>query len=273
MKLKRKKIVVSCVSFDTVKIIDPIKWLENVKKVYLLHHVRKDISGAEIYQDFYNEATRQLKDDLGIIDINEVNVKVYRVNDVLRTLLTILPPEIEEENDVFINLSGGPSEYAAAATIASMMIEGIKPFTVGTNEFWVPENKIKEIFFDEDRPVGLTKSIREPKPLQPFKIAPPPEYLVKSLKIYQELIQNKKLTSKTGLIAKFKDGGCWERVQRKENVRDIRQTERVHLSRHYFHEWLNRDWVIKSKDGKYSVTSSGETIIEIFGQDDEYKYP
>jgi hypothetical protein len=270
VKLKRKKVVVSCVSFDTVKIVDPIRWLENVKKVYLLHHVRKDVSGAEIYQDFYNEVTRQLKDDLGINDIIEVNVKIYRVNDVLRTLLTILPPEIDEENDVFINLSGGPSEYAAGATIASMMIEGIKSFTVGTGEYWVPENKIKEVFFDEDRPVGLTKSVREPKPLQPFKIAPPPEYLIKSLKIYQELIQNKKLTSKTELITKFKIGGCWERGQRKVNVRDIKQTERVHLSRHYFREWLNRGWVTRSKNGRFSITSSGDTIIEIFGQEDKY---
>jgi hypothetical protein len=127
------KVVVSCVVFETYKIVQPIEHLKGAGKVYLIHWISKrNPEGGSIYRDFYSRNVEMLSKVIDPTSIIEVIAEVYDFKKMLATILSILREERARGNEVFINISSGTSEYAAAATIASMMVPGVRPFSVRT---------------------------------------------------------------------------------------------------------------------------------------------
>ncbi len=263
----KKKVVISCVTFETVRIVKPIQYIQDVRRVYLLHWVGlSDTKKQKLYGSFYNEIVRQLN-DLGIKDIIEVQVKVYRFQDVLRELLKVLCTEHDEGNEVYVNVSGGSSEYGAAATIASMMVPDVTTITVGTKEYMVQgEKNIKNTYFEGERPIGLSKDVWEPRLLPTFNIGIPPEDLVISLRILRHKKENQQLTTYSKMIDSIKNANIWTRDERKKVI-DLVQAERMYYAHHYIEQWIERGWAVRDKRGELTITESGEMITEVFYSD------
>ena len=222
-------VVVSCITFETVKVVSPIVHLR-ADRVYLLHYSEaEERGGKDVYSAFYEEVVDQLKTLMQLDDesIKEVNVKVFRFKEVLTALLEILQRERDQGNIVYVNVSAGSMEYAAAATLASMMVAGVKPVAVG--------------------------------------VEMPPADLVQALRILRTKLESKLITSYPNMIKALKETKAW--TYEGLNVDEkITQAEKMFYSRHYIESWLNRGWVEKEKGkrGKMKLTIAGENVCDIF---------
>lgn len=272
----RLRVVISCVTFETVKIVQPIRDLR-AERVYLLHWGMGSDKKSSIYSEFYCEVVRQLN-ELGLKDedIVERKVEVFRFKKVLAELLAVMSHEMEMENDVYVNVSAGTSEFAAAATVASMMVKGVKPFTVHTKEYTISgEDRIRECYSIDGKLVGQSREVREPTELPTFHLSPPPEDLVVALRILRDRKKRGQSTKYSAMIQSIKEAGAWtydaERLTKLKD-KDTRhgeralQAEKMYYSRHYIDGWIRNGWV-DEKEGRgksMRVTSAGDNVADIF---------
>lgn len=265
MPLKvRRRVAVACVTFETAKVVKPILSIGGVDRAYLLHYERPDPSKKRhIYQEFYDEVARQLREGQPGIGIADENIPVYNFKEMLAALIRILHEESSAGNEVFVNLSAGTAEYIAAATIASMMMEGITPFTVSTKEWKIPPEELPDVYYDGDRPVGMARDVNEPQPFPTFHIARPPDDLVRGLKVLREKFEKAHRTTYVAMIKGLKDAGCWEREE-PEREKDREQAEKMYYLRHFIKGWEQRGWVKADARGKYRLTDDGMTVTEVF---------
>jgi len=265
----RLRVVISCVTFETVKVVKPILNLR-AEKVYILHYNNSAPNGSSsIYGEFYQEVVRQLLDSgLKGCDIFERNLAVYRFKDVLTELITIMTSECSSGNEVYVNISAGTMEFAAAATIASMMVEGVRPFTVHTRGYTISgDEQIKRAFYIDGKPVGQTKDVAEPVELPTFPIDMPPKDLVVALRILRVKKASRLSTKYTSMVQAIKEAGVWNYdPEREGRVKDKCQAEKMYYSRHYIDGWIKNGWV-SGKEGRgreLQITDSGINITDIF---------
>lgn len=271
------RVVITCVTFETVKVVRPIKELR-AEKVYILHYD----SGAKgekpnVYTEFYDEVVRQLLENgLRREDIVERNVKVFRFKDVLSDLVAIMTKEREDGNEVYVNVSAGSMEFAAASTVAAMMVRGVRPFTVHTRKYTVSgEEKVRRTFSINGKLVGQCAEVAGPVELPTFHIDMPPRDLVVGLRELRKRKERKQTTKYSVMIQAIKDAGAWTYDPEREAKRraadrgrdeKVEQAEKMYYSRHYIDGWIRRGWV----DGKagrgreLQITDAGENVTDVF---------
>ncbi len=216
-----ERISISCVTFDTVKITDPIEFYD-ATKAYLIHFNRDNQYElvyrrvVEILEEKFNldlmkydlekgvceniasedeekapsvdsedEEINKIVKQLTIVDVNQ---KVYDFQMMLKTMFSIMECERKDEdslkNPIYVNISAGTSEFSAAALIASMMFENVEVFSVNALEHTVSDNNL---YSDENgKFIGLAKSVKAPNPINNFSIQRPDRRLVLSLRVYHE---------------------------------------------------------------------------------------
>lgn len=256
----KKRVMIACVTFETTKITDPVMYYE-ANKLHLIHYQRPGPK-SEIYGSFYNRVVEIVEGCGRDVEIVEHNEKVYDFSTMLRTVLAIIQAENSAEYgcDIYVNISSGTSEYAAASAIASMMVPGTIPFTVRTDEFTVSSDKIEETYFVDGKPVGLTKTTRGNEAIPCYSIHMPEENLVRGLRLLDRM-DGKPTSGK--MVRKLQENGLWFR--RTEEGVNKRQSEAVYYQRDYVNKWLNYGWIEKNRNtGWYQVTDSGRIILNTF---------
>ena len=242
------RVVLSCVSFETVMVVKPVQFYR-ADKAYLLHYAR-----VAPYTDFLKEVETQLKPIVKECECVKVNINQFK--DVLKTILNIIRKEKALGNHVYVNMSAGPNVFSAAALVACGM-EGAVPFNVGVKEYSVKDLKM---YYDGDRPVGLAKDVFDPYPLPEFEIKAPKPDLVKGLRAFQQLAAQKSIMSTRNIICKLEREGLMADVSEREGVK---QAAVMKYRRNFLEPWLRNGWL--AKDGKKAaLTEKGKSIIEIF---------
>jgi hypothetical protein len=256
------KVVVSCVVFETYKIVQPIEHLKGAGKVYLIHWISKrNPEGGSIYRDFYSRNVEMLSKVIDPTSIIEVIAEVYDFKKMLATILSILREERARGNEVFINISSGTSEYAAVATIASMMVPGVRPFSVRTREWQISgEERIREIYYEDGVPVGQSRSVYDPEDLPIFHISMPEQRLVEGLRILDSKIKAKKSTSYASVIGDLRRTGLW----REDAGERVTQSDKMYYLRNFLEPWIANGWVERTGKRGLAITDVGRHVAEIF---------
>lgn len=252
--------MIACVTFETTKITDSVEFYE-ANILHLIHYQRPGPKSS-IYGSFYDRVKEIITESGRKVDIVEHNEKVYDFSTMLRTVLAIIQSEqaAEYDCDIYVNISAGTSEYAAASAIASMMVPGTIPFTVRTNEFTVSSDMIEQTYFVDGKPVGLTKTTRGSEVIPCYSIQMPDENLVRGLRLLDGMT-SKPTSGK--MVKALQENGLWYR--RTEDNINKRQSEAVYYQRDYVNKWLSNGWIEKDKNtGWYKVTDSGRIILETF---------
>jgi len=270
-----QRVVVSCVTFETAKVVDPIVFYD-AHRVHLINYVKDENDpDLRVYTDFCQEVIKQLQERLGMEGANIIVHRrpVYDFTSMMEVMHSILRQEAKGEDvaEVLVNVSAGTSEYTAAATIASMMVPGVKPFTVSTRKYFVPPEKLRVIYYDQGRPIGMSKEVRDPTPLSIYPIEEPPEDLVRGLRVLQEMKEMKVRTSHKNVIRELMARGLWnyQHQPRKGGVSDRglkEQSITMHYRRHFLEKWVERGWVV-NRDRGHDITESGLRVIETFFKD------
>ena len=270
---KKTRVVISCVTFETVKVIDPILNYR-ADEAHLIHYLRDDVKN-NIYLQFYQEVCRQLKKaDPGINIVEHNDVPVYDFGQMLSTVLDIeksMYAKYGEKTEVYVNITSGTSEYVAAATMAAMMVPGVRAFTVSAREYTVSPEQVKDIYFKDGKPVGLTKYTCPPKEIAGFEILMPEENCVRCLRCLSKMTEAKESTTAKRVIARFKEKGLWN-YSTNPNLQKtgLLQRELMYYKRHYINVWARNGWIYKTPGkSKYDLTEEGNTIITTFYNDIE----
>jgi hypothetical protein len=259
---KRERVVISCVTFETSKITDPILFYD-ATRVHLIHYTDTSHERNVIYSEFYQQVCKIIRKNLPKTEIVEHETTVYDFTTMLKTVLKILREE--EKADVFVNISAGTSEYTAAAVIASMMHPESVPFSVSTKEYSIPEEELRKIYYSGGVPVGLTRVTRDPKALPHYRIDMPEEHLVSGLRVFERKNRDGHISG-TIVIDALKESDVWYRVERSaDNDAERKKHEAVLYQRDFVDKWKNNGWIEKDrKTKKYCITDTGKIVLNTF---------
>jgi len=251
------------VTFETVKISDPVA-LYDATKIHLVHYIEDPSSEkGKIYQMFYDRVCELIHQYSKNIPIIEHNAVVTDFGTMLKTVHNIINEEYKKDphSDIFINISAGSSEYAAAAAIASMMFSNTIPFSVSTEEFQV---KDISIYRDNDNNlVGLTKKIKDLKVISKYSVNSPDKNLVLGLKIFDSLSKMEKTSKGPDMVHLLKKNKLWYRGSFPEESK--KRSEAVYYYRDFVKPWMSEEWIYKDKHTKkYYLTEKGKTILNTF---------
>lgn len=271
---RKKRIMVACVTFETSKVVEPALYYE-INKAHIIHYVKDpDSESGKIYDSFRRRVCERLESESPReVEIVEHNERVSDFSVMLRTVLSIIQMENsgEEGCEIYVNISSGSPEYAAAATVASMMVPGTIPFSVNTKEYTVSTDRIRDVYFVDDQPVGMTKTTYPPRTMPIYAINIPEEHLVRGLRILGHRNEVKLSVTSGRMVEALKEAGLWYRdtesddPDRKANQR---QTEAVYYQRDFISKWLKNGWIVKDDlRNRYVLTESGTTVIGTFYTD------
>ena len=271
---RKKRIMVACVTFETSKVVEPALYYE-INKAHIIHYVKDpDSESGKIYDSFRRRVCERLESKSPReVEIVEHNERVSDFSVMLRTVLSIIQMENsgEEGCEIYVNISSGSPEYAAAATVASMMVPGTIPFSVNTKEYTVSTDRIRDVYFVDDQPVGMTKTTYPPRTMPIYAINIPEEHLVRGLRILGHRNEAKLSVTSGRMVEALKEAGLWYRdtesddPDRKANQR---QTEAVYYQRDFISKWLKNGWIVKDDlRNRYVLTESGTTVIGTFYTD------
>ncbi|MDW5562089.1 MAG: DUF6293 family protein [Methanomassiliicoccus sp.] len=271
----RLRVVISCMSYETLKVVKPIGDLR-AEKIYLIcwNGIGSN-RRCSVFSDFYDEIVKRLH-NIGFEadDIVVRRIDVYQFKKVMGELMSIMSRERGLGNDVYVNLSSGTMEYVAAATVASMMVDGVKPFIVHSqlNQNYVTQ--LDELYHSQYIQFSKKTELTDPVELPSFRISPPPRDLVIALRRFRIRRENKLSTKYAAMIQDLKEAGVWtydgeamEKFKATDSRRDkLAQAEKMYYSRHFIDGWIRQGWV-DGKNGRGSelrLTDSGENVTDIF---------
>lgn len=300
-----ERIVISCVTFDTVKVTDPIEYYD-ATKAYLIRYsdgreryeevfsrvkeilgdrfdteiLKYDVEKGACEDVFPDDESRDTEDgtqkiikELTIVDVNE---KVYNFETMIKTVFSIMECERKDEdmekNPIYVNISAGTSEFSAAALIASMMFKNVEVFSVPTDEFMI--DVAEKHYHDENNKfVGLAKSVRDPTPINEFSIQKPDKRTILSLRVYV----NEKFPSATRMIDALKNHTCieggttlnlwdWDAIPDEAGSSAERKlsNEKMKFQRQFIDRWMNDGLIRRVGRGDYKLEPHGKFAIDTY---------
>ena len=256
---RKERILISCVSFEVSKIVEPAIYYE-ATRIHLIHYGKEPV-----YQEFYDEVEKRLKEELPKSKIIEHGEDpIFNFEKMMNLILRIIRQEQKDSNgaaDIYVNISAGPSEYSAASLIASMMMKGVMPFNVSTDKYQVPLDRVKDVYYDNGHPVGMTKVPKEPNLFSTYEIQKPDEKLVLGLGILDEQIR-KKASSAPVMIPLLKENGLMDYTKADSGKPDQKST--MNYQRNFVDRWLDKGWVEKVSKREMKITDEGRTILDVF---------
>ena len=261
---KKDRVVISCVTFEVAKIVDPVLYYE-ATRVHLLSTSQE----GDIYREFLDEVCRQISERSPRTAIErhittwadgKYDFNVSDFTSVMREVLSIIQKEIsdcgEGNVEIYVNISAGTSEYSAASLIASMMYQGpTLPFTVSTDQYAVPMKRVREVYYENGVPIGQARTVREPKALSSYRIEKPDRDKVLALSVMKDQIKNGDSCAASMMRMFLKDYVDRMKPEQKDIMR---------YQRNYIDFWLENRWVEKQSKRKYRITELGEEVLSIF---------
>ncbi len=159
-------------------------------------------------------------------------------------------------SDVFVNISAGSSEYAAASIISAMMFPTSIPFSVSTEKYHVPT----KFYLDGNVPVGLAAEVHLPKVVTRYDIEPPDKILVLGLSVLNTLTVDYRAPKGPEVIERLKKNGIWFR----KNSSGPR-SDAVYYHRDFVKKWERVGWVYRDDHEKrFYLTDRGKMILNTF---------
>ncbi len=294
--LTKDKVMIACVVGEVTLITEPAL-KNNIDRIHLIHYIKHDTDKDErtqYYRSFYEETEKTLKDK-GIEVVEHCEAETYIFRSMMTQIYKILLEEVESRrSSVYVNLSGGTPEYAAAAAICSMMFRNVEIFTVskGYDGRTVDYSQLLENAKKDGKLVGSCSCIGNTYPVEKFPIDRPDENLLKAFRIYSVISDSNVKNSNTTVIrnlirrniwlarAPLEEGAAVKGTSVEFELPELKNAcprrheleyvsrqrgEAVQYYRVYVSRWESKGWIEKIRGTKkYRITDEGRTVLEVF---------
>ena len=263
-------IVISCVTTETVMVSCPAIFYQ-ADEIHLFRYTRDPgTSRAKLYEDHYRSVCNQIRSSLpqcGIVEHSDD--PVYDLPRMVRGL-SILYSQIQKEHpgaEVHANLSSGPSEFIASLGIFAFLNPEVKLFKVPTKRYTVDAEEFMLLHYDEKgEAVGLSREVYEPKPVPTVTLDGPDEVLVRSLRIYGQLLDKGEEPTGPAMVSLLEEKGLWICSRKNSEKRCGEHTlDRNNYYRNYANIWKMLGWIEDRDLREYPpLTEEGRAVIEMF---------
>ena len=287
-------VMVACVAQEVTMIVQPAIFY-NVSRIHILNYVSKkdrdeaDLKRAKIYEDVRNEVMYQLENK-GIDVVLHDTSPTYQFNEMMREVFEILTEEKSRKSKVFVNISGGTNEYAAAAAIAGNMFDNTQLFNVGRKNSVESADQLRASITKNGRIVGSSDEIWDPFLIKGFRIEPPDSKLLEALSIFAFIPLGER--TNTNVVRELIKRGTWNgmsydtplemkikgtslEVYNESSHRPTddneyhkrRNSENVRYQKMFVDKWKAKGWIEQdSRYGsrKYDLTAEGRMHLKIF---------
>lgn len=265
---KKTATVIACTTFETIKVSDPIIFYE-ADRAHIIYMSKNGDDRREFYEGLVEEIKNQIlsRRDVEIFTHNSV---VYRYSDMLRKVNDIIKSEREQFGkfvDIYVNISSGSSEYAAAAMCACMMNPDTIPFTVRVKDHNISLDKYRELI-EDGFPFGDARTVYSPKMVETFSIDPPQEDMVRYLAFFA-LIEDKPHTN-ISIIRMMDEANVWKYDSKEETK--SKQSVSNAFRRNVVEPLVEKGWLVKGRTkNSWEITTSGKVILDIFCDEEEIR--
>jgi len=248
--------VIDCVTFETVKIVEPAKYLR-ADKVYLFHRAEE-----KPYADFLEKVEEEFT-ELGI-EHETVPSQINNFQIMLKELLELIQEEKSKDNLVYVNVSAGSRVFCAAGLVATMM-EGGRAYHVAAEEYTVDEEKIEDVYCEDGELVGQAKEVSQPREIISFDLPKPNDRLIQGLKVLKDLKERGALTNTKNLVEKLEEEeGLMDDIYEKDRKK-VSQSAVMRYRRQFLEKWIDKGYLKKEDRGDYEFTEDGKRMVEVFG--------
>lgn len=287
----RRRVMIACVTTEVTKIVEPARQFD-IERIHLINYIVKaDPKDEEkrvrqnLYEEFY-QRNEELLLEMNMEIIPHRDVKIFDFHECLRTIYEILKEEEKKGSIIHVNISAGPPEYAAAVTMASMMLEGVSIFSVATpfDGHTVPFAEQRNHMLHEGKLVGTAFKVYEPEIIDHITLKTPNESMLKALKVFASIPEKERSNANVirklilyglwrysrgveGTSIELEENGKLAEKNNKEKYDKLRNKEAVLYQRGYIDFWKKQEkWIEKSEiyGKKYKLTSKGQRYLEIF---------
>ena len=262
---KKTTTVISCTTFETIKVSDPIVYYE-ADRAHIIYMSKDGDDRKSFYDGLVDDIRKQVEAKRGT-EIITHNSVVYRYSDMLRTVNTIIRDEREKFGrfvDIYVNISSGSSEYAAAAMCACMMNPGTIPFTVRVREHNVPVEKYRELI-EPGASFGDAKSVCTPRMVETFSIEPPQEDMVKYLAFIASL--DSRSYTNVSIMRMMDEADLWKYKGEDKG----KNSASMQFRRTVLEPLQEKGWIEKVSKNRWVITPSGRAILDIFCDEDDIR--
>ena len=265
---KRTRTVIACTTMETVRVSEPAIFYEADR----LHIVYMAVDGSDkkdYYESVVNEIEKAVNEKRDVKVIRH-NSTVYKFSIMLRLINDMIKQEKEEFGefvDIYVNISSGTSEFAAAAMCACMMNRGCIPFSVAVKDHTILFDKFLEMASHEGHPVGDALTVHNPRMIETFNFEPPDEELIRYLLFFDSLRGRPYTKSNLIRLAETNDVWVYSPTKTKNPGRNAATQQ---FNREVMFPLIDKGWLRNgSSKNRWIVTPSGRAILDIFTDEDD----
>lgn len=291
-------VMVACVAREVTMIVQPAIFYR-VSRVHILNYVlnkkrnEAEVKRAKIYEDVRDEVCRRLRaEDIEVV-LHDSR-PTYRFNEMMREVFGILSEERDRHSTVFVNISGGTSEYAAAAAIASNMFDNTQLFNVGAKNSVESADELRASITKNGMIIGSTDEVLDPYSIEGFRIEPPDPKLLEALSVFAKIPIEKR--TNTRVVHELIERGIWkgldenssrwvrikgtsleilDEINGRPTNNDLyhrrRNSENVRYQKMFIDKWKAKGWIEQDNrygSRKYDLTKEGRMHLQIFRNED-----
>ena len=153
----RKRVVISCAGYDVVRIVEPIKEY-SADIVITFHDMFSDKSTYNIKSSIITAMQKAIEENNPKIFELPIETDVHDFSSIAAELEKVIGwvESLTSDPDIYINISAGTNEFAAASTMCAMLHDNVRIFTVKTLDTTLKPEVLESILFsDGDREGGF----------------------------------------------------------------------------------------------------------------------
>ena len=254
----RKRVVISCAGYDVTSIVEPVK-AYSPDIVITLHDMFSDKSLFPVKSEIIGTMQSQFDEmDRNMLPMNfECDIHDFSaVSSFLESAVERLG-SVSDRPDIFINISAGTNEFAAAATMCAMLHDNVSIFSVRSISTNLDEKNLRAVLYKDGIPTGVATEVSQPEVIQTYDAEPPERHLVLGLRILVECSENGPPMAKD-VISRLITEGVWLRDEPSPN-------DNVFYLRDFVDKWIDKGWVEKGQlRNRYSLTNKGKMVLDTF---------
>ena len=253
----KPRVIIACIRYEIVKIVESIKaYSPQIAIVFddkfskpsdkRFEFVRK----LQSIMDSEFPSVRSFYFGMNQKDFPEISKTLESAVGHLNNLLN--------NPDIFINISAGTNEFAAAATITSMIHENVTIFTQDEEENNLTPELIEMACYKGKSPTGLVTKVSEPRALDVYRVPPPSKPLIVGLRLLDERMKEGRSPMAKDMVKLFMEEGIWMRDGPSQN-------DNVLYLRDFVDKWIANGWVVRGQlRNQYRITEKGRMMIDTF---------